>query len=48
MYSSELMEASVAAYENNMGRLEHLLNDYDKKSLGLDSGLPMLFRDSIL
>ena len=36
--SSELMEASVAAYENNMGRLEHLLNDYDKKSLGLDSG----------
>ena len=45
--SSELMEASVAAYENNMGRLEHLLNDYDKKSLGLDSGSPYAFLETL-
>lgn len=45
--SSELMEASVAAYENNMGRLEHLLNDYDKKSLGLDSGSPCAFLETL-
>ena len=41
--SSELMEASVAAYENNMSRLEHLLNDYDKKVWDWTRDRPMLF-----
>ena len=45
--SSELMEASVAAYENNMSRLEHLLNDYDKKMSGIGFGIAYAFLEML-
>lgn len=46
--TADLREASVAAYENNMKRLEYELNNYDKKSLGFDQGSPYAFLEILL
>lgn len=46
--SSNVLEASVAGYENNMKRLEYQFIDYDKKSLGFEDGSPYTFLEYLL
>lgn len=46
--SYNILEASVASYENNMKLLEYQFIDYDKKSLGFENGSPYTFLECLL